>query len=445
MHRLLCRPTTVTAAALTRTTTRATRQPTLNVRFLTSNTTPPTSISTSTADSEEFSDRCSLHVVQSPFPPIAEGPYPPLYEFVTENWLPHGGSLDEKVAIIDGSTGMQRTFRDYYTTTGGLAGALRYDFDVAENDCVALFSPNHVDYAPIVLAVALCGAKITPVNPMYTNIELEKVLERSRSKVLIAHRSTLETALVAARHVKSVKHVVVITDDDTANDALPEGTIHLDYLRQHGQAFDSTVHEIHRKTATHPLCLPYSSGTTGLPKGVCLTHSNIAANLLQLEVIEGLPFAESFKLISPLPFFHIYAFTVSMLYPAWKGQTVITTSGRFNLEQFCQLVQEFRPERAHLVPPILVGLAKHPVVDQYDLSSLKCILSAAAPLSTETETTVKERLGGACEVKQGWVRNVAETIGEYIYDGEITIANLEILFLSFTGHVGAESHWYHQF
>ena len=351
----------------------------------------------------EFSDRCSLHIVKSPFPSLVEGPYPPLYEFVTENWLPHGGYLDEKLAIIDGSTGMRRTFRDYYATTGGLAGALRYDFDVTENDCVAVFSPNHVDYAPITLAVALCGAKVTPINPMYTNIELEKVLERSRSKVVITHRRMLETALVATRRVKTVKHVVVVSDDDDT-DNLPEGTIPLEYLRQHGQAFDSTVHDIHRKTATHPVCLPYSSGTTGLPKGVCLTHSNLVANLLQMEVVEGVPFAESHKLISPLPFFHIYAFTVSMLYPLWKGQTVITKSGRFNLEQFCQLVQEYRPERAHLVPPILLGLAKHPVVDKYDMSSLQCIISAAAPLSTDIEIAVKERLGGSCEVKQAWVR-----------------------------------------
>jgi len=108
-------------------------------------------------------------------------------------------------------------------------------------------------------------------------------------------------------------------------------------------------------------------------------------------------------------FFHIYAYTVSMLYPAWKGQTVITKSGRFDLEQFCQLVQEHKPERAHLVPPILLGLAKHPVVDQYDLSSLQCIISAAAPLSKETEKAVKGRIG--CEVKQAWGMSELSPIG----------------------------------
>lgn len=343
----------------------------------------------------------------SPFPPIPEGPYPPLYEFVTENYKPHGGYLDDKIAMIDGSTGLQRTFRDYYTTATGLAGALRFDFDIVENSTVALYCPNHVDYLPIVLAVALCGARVTPVNPLYTGHELDQVLDRSRSTVLFVHSSKLDIALQSVKN-SHIKHVIVVTDD--SSEATPEGTIGLEYLRKHGEAFDETVHHIHRNTTTHPLCLPYSSGTTGLPKGVCLTHSNLVSNLLQLEQVEGMSFPQNQTLISPLPFFHIYAFTVSMLYPAWKGQTVITTSGRFDLEEFCQLVELHQPQRAHLVPPILLGLSKNPVVDQYNLSSLHTILSAAAPLSTDTEFAVKKRIG-CTVVKQGWGMSELSPIG----------------------------------
>lgn len=277
-----------------------------------------------TAQEGEFSDRCSLNVVSSPFPPIAEGPYPPLYEFVTENWLPHDGYLDEKIAIIDGSTGLQRTFKDYYQTTGGLAGALHFDFDVTENDCVAVFSPNHVDYAPIILAVALCGAKVTPINPMYTHIELEKVLERSRSKVLIAHKSTLETALQSAKNVKTVKHIVVITDDeeDPAS-VLPEGTIDLNYLRQHGEAFDATVHEIHRKTATHPVCLPYSSGTTGECCVVVLEKSE------RIVAVVNAPFAENSilkKSKGSMSLFHILKRNNSRIFHAFVFATFFSAT-----------------------------------------------------------------------------------------------------------------------
>jgi 4-coumarate--CoA ligase len=199
-----------------------------------------------------------------------------------------------------------------------------------------------------------------------------------------------------------------VTDD---GEPVPEGCVDLAYLREHGEAFHRTVHDIHRNTMTHPCVLPYSSGTTGLPKGVCLTHSNLVANLLQLHEVEGMAFPPEHTLISPLPFFHIYAFTASLLYPACYGQTVITSSGRFDLEHFCQLVERHRPQRSHLVPPILVGLAKNPVVDKYDLSSLKTIVSAAAPLSEGIEKAVTKRLG--CLVKQGWGMSELSPIGTF--------------------------------
>jgi 4-coumarate--CoA ligase len=98
-----------------------------------------------------------------------------------------------------------------------------------------------------------------------------------------------------------------------------------------------------------------------------------------------------------------------MLYCSWQGQKVITISGRFDLDNFCRLVEQHKPERAHLVPPILVGLAKSPSVDDYDLSSLQMIISAAAPLSRDIEKAIVKRLD--CDVKQGWGMSELSPIG----------------------------------
>ena len=103
-----------------------------------------------------------------------------------------------------------------------------------------------------------------------------------------------------------------------------------------------------------------------------------------------------------------------MLYCAWKGQQVITMSDRFDLETFCRLVQEHRPQRAHLVPPIMVGLAKSPIVDQFDMSSLQMVVSAAAPLCSDIETAVVDRL--RCDVKQGWGMSELSPIGTFNSD-----------------------------
>ena len=336
-----------------------------------------------------------------------EGHNEALPDFVMSEWSNVNNNTEinlgrvpfgDRVAIIDGSTGMQRTFNDFYTSTCGLAGSLRYDLGLQERDCVCLFAPNHVDYLPVTLAVGLCGAMITPVNPMYKKSELQIILDRSRSRLLICHISTLDVAMEAARDSKYVKQVIVMTEDGQASPV--QGVETLDSIKHHSQAFHKTIRTLHPHSHRHPYLLPYSSGTTGLPKGVCLTHANLVANLLQCEAIEGTAFATGETLISPLPFFHIYGMTTSCIYSAWKGHPIVTMSGRFDFELLLELIKKHQPQRAHLVPPIILGLAKHPLVDNYDFSSLKCIMSAAAPLGLAIENTVKERLG--CQVKQAW-------------------------------------------
>jgi 4-coumarate--CoA ligase len=212
------------------------------------------------------------------------------------NWKACGGHgyLSHEIAILDGSTGLTRTFDEYYKSTTGLAGSFKYDLGVNETSTVCLFAPNHVDFLPVTLAVGLCGAKMTPVNPVYKANELQLILDKSHSTVLVAHSSTLDVALEAAKNAKYIQHIVVMTDfDDDDNDeaALPEGVITLNSIKKHDKAFQKTVRNRHPHTDTHPYVLPYSSGTTGMPKGVCLTHANLTANLLQCEQVEGIGFA----------------------------------------------------------------------------------------------------------------------------------------------------------
>eukprot|EP00934_Nitzschia_sp_Nitz4_P002863 Nitzschia sp. Nitz4//scaffold22_size323478//222427//224396//NITZ4_000563-RA/size323478-augustus-gene-0.209-mRNA-1//1//CDS//3329543103//2853//frame0 len=355
-----------------------------------------------------LADACELRVLHSPYPPLDEKQLDiPVPEFVMSNWKAKGGDLGEQVAITDGTTGMTRTYDDYYNTSCGLAASLKYDLGVEEKDSVCLFAPNHVDYLPITLAVGLTGAKLTPVNPMYTKGELTSILNRSRSTVLIAHMGILETALEAAKASDHVKHVLVLTEDGQASPI--EGVSTLDSVRSHSQAFNTTFTETHPELKHHPYILPYSSGTTGLPKGVCLTHPNMVSNMLQTSLTDWDKFKKGDTVISPLPFFHIYGMLVSNLYSAWKGTPVVTFSGRFDLQLFCEMVQEHKPKRAHLVPPIILGLGKHPMIDNYDFSSLDFIVCGAAPLALETELAASNRLG--CNIKQAWGMSELSPIG----------------------------------
>lgn len=243
------------------------------------------------SDTNAVADHCDLNLVHSPYPPVSEGPYPPLAEFVMQDWKafnPSTGHLAKQTAIRDTATGLTRSFDDYYDITTQVGAVLAEDFNIKENQCVALYCPNHVDYLPISLAVSLCGAKMTPINPMYTKDELSTVLQKSRSSIFFVHTSKLDVALESAKDCPMIKQIIVITDN---GESIPEGTISLsDLMEDPDKRLTKTHQGMHPNTKVHPYLLPYSSGTTGAPKGVCLTHENIVVNLNQFHEVEALSF-----------------------------------------------------------------------------------------------------------------------------------------------------------
>src|SRR6478752_6072950 len=143
--------------------------------------------------------------------------------------------------------------------------------------------------------------------------------------------------------------------------------------------------------------LPYSSGTTGISKGVMLTHRNLIANVAQ--TLGAAEMRDDETLVAVLPFFHIYGMQVLMNCGLRAGATIVTLP-RFELEQFFSVHQEYGVTRSFVAPPIVVAMAKHPIVDQFDLSKLEQVFSGATPLSAELALEAGRRLG--CEVVQGY-------------------------------------------
>src|SRR5262249_17742706 len=141
------------------------------------------------------------------------------------------------------------------------------------------------------------------------------------------------------------------------------------------------------------VALPYSSGTTGLPKGVMLTHTNLVAELATVSGRPDVVFPdENDVLLAFLPFFHIYGIVMFLNLALYRGSTIVTTP-RFDLEQYLEMIQRFGVTYLHLVPPVALALAKHPLVDKYDLSKVSWALSAAAPLGGPVADAFTARLG----------------------------------------------------
>jgi acyl-CoA synthetase (AMP-forming)/AMP-acid ligase II len=289
----------------------------------------------------------------------------------------------EKPALIDGPTGRSVSYKQ---VAGGArklaAGLAARGFE--KGDVFAIYSPNLPEYALVFFGVALAGGVNTTVNPLYTAEELTHQLRDSGARFLITIPQFLANALEAAA-ASSVEEVFVFGE--------AEGATPFMALLQH----DFAPPEVEIDPREDLVALPYSSGTTGLPKGVMLTHYNVVANISQCEPIEKMSAEDT--TIGILPFYHIYGMVVILSMALRSGATVVTMP-KFELEQFLGLVQRHEMHNLYLVPPIVLALAKHPTVAEYDLSTVEYITSGAAPLPAPVAKACGERLG--CVVKQGY-------------------------------------------
>lgn len=307
--------------------------------------------------------------------PDVEIPLTPLSRFV----LAGAAARGDKPALIDGPSGRTITYAQLPALVARAAAGLAAR-GLKKGDRLAILSPNLPEYAVAFHAVASLGGVVTTVNPLYTAAEVAKQLQDSAARFLITVPPFLAVAREAAAQAK-VEEIFVFGE---AEGATPFAALLAGGAAPPEAAIDP------RKDL---VALPYSSGTTGMPKGVMLTHHNLVAEICS---IVGVTDAE---LITPqdtvlafLPFFHIYGITAFLDLSLYQGATVVTMP-RFDLEQYLQLVQKHGVTILHVVPPIALALAKHPMVDNFDLSKVRGAFSAAAPLGESVAEALYARLG----------------------------------------------------
>jgi acyl-CoA synthetase (AMP-forming)/AMP-acid ligase II len=289
----------------------------------------------------------------------------------------------DKPALIDGPTGRALTYGELSERVRALAAGLA-ERRFGHGDVLGIYLPNLPEYAIAFHGAAATGGMCTTMNPLYTAREVAYQLTDSGARTLLTIPAFAEAARDAASEA-GIESVVVMGGGD--------GSVALEDL--YGEPAAAPAPAI--DPATDLAVLPYSSGTTGLPKGVMLTHRNLVANLCQVQA--AFPIGPDDVLIGCLPFFHIYGMTVIMNQGVRAGATIVTMP-RFELGQFLDLLERHRVTRAYVVPPIALALAKHPSVDEHDLSALDVIMSGAAPLGAELAEQVAERT--ACTVVQGY-------------------------------------------
>ncbi len=317
-----------------------------------------------------------MHVIASPIPDQAIPD-----QTVTAFSFARLAEMPDAIAFIDGASGREFSYRGMHDTIHRLAGGLKV-LGVGPGACVALMAPNCPEFALVFHAVAVAGGTVTTINPAYGEGEMRHQLNDAGARWLITVPAFIDTANGAIDGT-SVDEIISIGDqqshrclDDVYGEPIEQVPVDLD---------EAVV------------VLPYSSGTTGLPKGVMLTHRNLVANLVQSNTTFDYGIGGS--ALAVLPFFHIYGMQLLMNSLLAVGKTIITMP-RFDMEQALSLIQEHKVDHFYIVPPVALGLARHPLVDQYDISSLQRIICAAAPLGSALSEEASARIG--CRIAQGY-------------------------------------------
>ncbi|KAI9814868.1 MAG: hypothetical protein M1832_005670 [Thelocarpon impressellum] len=276
-----------------------------------------------------------------------------------------------------------------------------YPDEKRKGDVLAFFTPNCIDTPALTWGCHWAAGVVSPANPAYTVDELAFQLKDAGARAIVTQLPFIATAREAASRVGIPDDRIILLGDERDQSM---NFKHFTAIR------DTSGAAFHRRTKADPrkdlAFLVYSSGTTGHPKGVMLNHRNIVANVLQLNAGEaenltwnGGPDGEGDKTLAFLPFFHIYGLNCQIHQGLYSGLTLVVMP-RFDLEKFCSIIQTLKITFAYVVPPVVLLLGKHPMVDKYDLSSVRMMNSGAAPLTKELVDAVYKRL--KIPIKQGY-------------------------------------------
>ena len=327
-------------------------------------------------------------------------PYPDIHVpnlNLTEQVFKHASTKPEAIAMADGLTGRTITYgsllEQIRQTAAGLAAR-----GIKKGDVVSLWSPNVPEWPVVFFAVVRLGAIVHTSNPVSTPDELAFQLKDADARMLFTIGALADKAKAAIEESKLP--IELFTIDDVP------GIPSLASI-----AIDKDPPAVSIDPANDIVVLPYSSGTTGLPKGVMLTHRNLVAQLNQIDAIESV---QTPALLGVLPFFHIYGMVILVMHGLMRGSTIVTMP-RFEFEPFLKVLQDWPIVTAHIVPPIVVGLGKHPLVDSYKFPHLKFLFSGAAPLGPELTDAVEKRLG--VKIRQGYGMTEASPATHYTVAG----------------------------
>lgn len=304
------------------------------------------------------------------------------------------------------------TYRETGTMVRAAAKGLQ-DLGIQKGDRIALMLPNTPYYIVLFHAVLLIGGVVVNINPLYAQRELDDLAKDSRPRMLVTmdleamypkaretvDRNTIEKLLLCSMtdvlpwrkavlfNIFKRKTLARVEDDDRQ-------VWFEDLIENEGDYKPAAIDPEHDVAV-----LQYTGGTTGIPKAAMLTHANVSANATQVAAWYDPKAIGEEKFLAALPFFHVFAMTVTLTTALRYGAQIIMLP-RFDLKTCLRAIANKKPTFFPAVPTIFNAINTYPDIGKYDLSSLKLCISGGAPLPAEVKKQF-ERISG-CVVVEGY-------------------------------------------
>lgn len=337
---------------------------------------PPAAAQTANANAN------ATHVFKSKLPDIPISNHLPLHTYCLQHALHH---FPDRPCLIVGSTGLTYTFSQTHLYAQRVAAGLSA-LGIKKGDVIMTLLQNCAEFVFAFLGASMVGAVTTTANPFYTVPEIFKQFNASKSKLIITQSQYVDKLrdVPSDQYPKLGEDYTVVTVDDP-----PEKCLHFSVI---SEANEHEMPEV-EIDADDPVALPFSSGTTGLPKGVILTHRSLITSVAQQVDGENpnLYLNEEDVVLCVLPLFHIFSLNSVLLNSLRVGAAMLIMH-KFEIGALLELIQRHRVSVAAVVPPLVLALAKNPMVDKFDLSSIRLVLSGAAPLGKELEEALRTRI-----------------------------------------------------
>lgn len=320
------------------------------------------------------------YVFRSKLPDIPISNHLPLHTYCFENI----SQFSDRACLIQGSTNKTYSFAETHLISQKVAAGLS-NLGLHKGDVIMLLLQNCAEFVFSFMGASMIGAVTTTANPFYTAAEVFKQFKASKAKLIITHSQYVDKLRDAGDDFPKLgEDFTLITIDDP-----PENCLHFSVLSEANETEIPTV----SIDSNDAVALPFSSGTTGLPKGVVLTHKSLITSVAQQVDGENpnLYLKTEDVVLCVLPLFHIFSLNSVLLCSLRAGSGVLLMH-KFEIGALLELIQRYRVSVAAVVPPLVLALAKNPMVEGFDLSSIRTVLSGAAPLGKELEQALRTRL-----------------------------------------------------